>query len=94
MIQVMNPCKLPHTHIAEAKNVPRRLKMVPRRPKKAQSGPKSAPRGLPTQPQEAKIVDFTKVFEGCWHSRMFGFPTLQDGSRSSQNRLKTANDAS
>ena len=73
---------------------PRRAKMASRRPKRPPRRPKRPPRALPRGPQEAKIIDFPMVFERFWHSRRFGFPTLQDDPRGLQDRPKTAQEAS
>ena len=65
-----------------------------RRPKRLPRRPKRPPRALPRGHQEAKISDFTIVFDKMLRSRLFGFPTLQNSPRRPQDRPKTAQEAS
>ena len=84
-------------------DAPRRPKKPPRLPqdgprgpqegpKTAQEGPQDAPRGIQEAsqdgPKRQKSLIFIMVFESFWHSRLFGFPTLQDGPRGPQDRPK------
>ena len=67
--------------------------MAPRRSKRPPRRPKWPPRGFPRGPEEAKIIDFSMVFEGFYCSRLFGQTTTQNGPRGSTNRPKTAPEA-
>ena len=78
-----------------SKRPPRPPKMPPRRPKRRPTGSKKPPRRCnrlperPKRPQEASKEGFRRPdslmfispFPCFWHSRFFGFPTLQGRSR-------------
>ena len=68
-------------------------KMAPRRPKWAPKTPQEPLRCRPRAAREAKIVDFHLFFRCFLLSRCFGFPTLQDCPRGSQDHSKTAQEA-
>ena len=77
--------RIAEVSIEDAEVASIRLKRLPKRPERP---PKALPRG----PQDAKI-NFPIAFESFWGSRVFGFPTLQDGPRGPQDRPKTAQEA-
>ena len=54
----------------------------------ASKRPKKPPRGFPRGPPKAKFIDFSIVFACFLDSRLFGFPTLQDGPSGPQDRPK------
>ena len=77
---------------------PRCLHDGSRWPPDGQRGLQDAPRGLQEPchevPRKQKSLIFLSVFERFWHSRRFGFPTLQNGPRGPQDRPKIAQEAS
>ena len=68
--------------------------MAPRWPKQLPRDPKSAPIDFPRQHQEANVVNFIRVVDVFWRSQILGSPTLQEGLRGSEDRSKTAKEAS
>ena len=73
--------------LQDAQDGPKIAQEAPKRPEeRSNRPPETAPRG-----QNRQLVN---VFEGFWHSQILGFPTLQEGSRGSDDRSKIAQAAS
>ena len=92
--QPQDDSKTVHNGSESPKNRPKMLKITRRRAKRPPRRSKKPPRGVPRGPREAKIIDFSIVFERFGGFRVFRLPTLQDGPRGSEDNPKTAQEAS
>ena len=72
--------------VSEAPRMPREA------PKGPQTGAQEGPRGRPQEARELTCVYFEYAFDRFRPCSVSGFPTLPDGPRGPENRLKTAHE--